>query len=187
MTKLQVLMYVGTVFGVILIAYIYTSVAEAPHSLTTPPAAIPDTKIEEIIPPISIGSTSPLDTLEDKDILTDPAAPSTILESTTWYWSHVEDATGVMFTPKKQGVFKMQFTPSRMSSATDCNTVGGSYRIDSNSLTFGPLMSTMMYCPDSEESLYVKFLTGVASFQLLPGMLRLSTNSGVVLVFVEQL
>jgi len=73
-----------------------------------------------------------------------------------------------------------------------CNRFNGSYEIKDGALTFSPLATTMMACPDpaglmEQEAAYLKALEAAASYRVEDGKLLVSDASGkVVLVFAPQ-
>ena len=71
----------------------------------------------------------------------------------TWVWQKTVMSDGSVITPKKPGVFALTLTSDgRASGKTDCNGFGGDYKVGSDGvLTFGPFMSTLMYCEGSQE------------------------------------
>ena len=93
----------------------------------------------------------------------DPARMT--LGMNTWRWikttynndTEVKPYTGAKFTItfKNNGTF---------AATTDCNSVGGDYTVDGNKISFGKMMSTMMYCDGSQESEFVKMLGEIQSF-----------------------
>lgn len=56
---------------------------------------------------------------------------------------------------KKDGTF---------SVSTDCNGIGGEYKIDGKKITFSNMMSTLMYCEGSQEQEFSKILAKTNSF-----------------------
>ncbi len=73
----------------------------------------------------------------------------------TWVWQQTTEG-GQTITPNKPGVFAVTFsTDGRVSGKTDCNGFGGEYEVGSDGIiSFGPFMSTMMYCEGSQESVF---------------------------------
>jgi heat shock protein HslJ len=64
-----------------------------------------------------------------------------------------------------QDKFKLTFTkPNRFSASTDCNGVGGEYIVTGNKIVFDKMMSTLMYCDNSQEGEFSKALGEVSSF-----------------------
>lgn len=86
-------------------------------------------------------------------------------------------------TPKKAGVFTMSFFPDNtVHITTDCNTLNGTFTTQGFSLTFSPLVSTKMYCDDSQETEFTEVLSRVHAYSISEnGDLLLSfAKSGVV-------
>lgn len=70
-----------------------------------------------------------------------------------------------------------------------CNNFGGEYRSKGGALTFGPMMSTMMYCEAvmDQESAYLAALAESATYQVLDGNLVLFNEKGQeILTFAPQ-
>jgi heat shock protein HslJ len=87
------------------------------------------------------------------------------LAGTSWEWSKTELNNGEVTTPITPEVFILSFDQEgRVSSKTDCNSISGTYTASEGSLTFGPFMSTKMFCPDSQEQEYAADLAEVASY-----------------------
>ena len=79
----------------------------------------------------------------------------------------------------------MRFRSEEVSGSTGCNGFGGTYAIDKGRITFGPLMGTMMACPQpamSIESAVRKALTGAVPYTLAGDTLTISAG-GTTMVF----
>jgi len=74
---------------------------------------------------------------------------------------------------------------SRASGFAGCNHYGGSYELGSRKLSFGPTMSTKMFCESSQkiEGAYLDALGRVSSWELADGFLTLRGDGGVRLRF----
>lgn len=72
----------------------------------------------------------------------------------TWGWKHNIVGGDALVPPNKPGVFAITFTADgKISGTTDCNGFGGEYKLGSDGvISFGPFMSTQMYCEGSQES-----------------------------------
>lgn len=183
MTKSHILIYVLAVLGITISAYLYTSTVEAPHGLTYEEDVVE--VIPEVTPDNSPAPTPPQAEVKVEDTNENSSARESLIDR-TWLWSYTEDAAGQkIFTPKQKNAFRMQFTDLQMSSATDCNTIGGSYDIVGSRLSFGPLMSTLMYCEGSEESTYSASLGAVTSYEISKDKLLLKNHDGETMVFVS--
>ncbi len=73
----------------------------------------------------------------------------------------------------------------QVSGNASCNSFGGTYDAEHGKLTFGPLWSTMMACPDSgvmeQEAAYFKALAEAASYTVEGEQLTLMDANGKVL------
>jgi heat shock protein HslJ len=70
-----------------------------------------------------------------------------------------------------------------------CNMFQGSYDVQGNDLTFGPLAATRMACPTPQmevEQLFFRNLAKVASYQLEGNTLNLLARDGGVVVVLRQ-
>lgn len=72
----------------------------------------------------------------------------------TWVWQETRSAEGSVTRPQKTGEYTITFEVSgKVLGETDCNNFSGSYTASAgNVLTFGPFMSTLMYCEGSQET-----------------------------------
>ncbi len=83
----------------------------------------------------------------------------------TWVWSKTQMNDGAITTPTKPGAFTLTFdSKGNVTIGTDCNRMGGTYTTKGNALTFGPLMSTKMYCEGSQEQIFAQSLGNIASY-----------------------
>jgi heat shock protein HslJ len=68
--------------------------------------------------------------------------------------------------PSKPDVFTMTFNADgTFNFTTDCNGGGGTYTASHNVLEFGPIYTTLMACPRSEESEFVRMLGGTQTYR----------------------
>ena len=70
----------------------------------------------------------------------------------------------------------------RLSGSGGCNRITGSYQLDGDRLTFGPIASTRMACPEAmdQEQAFLKALAAVRSYRIPGGTLELLDGSNVV-------
>ncbi len=105
------------------------------------------------------------------------------LEMKKWEWVNSAEM-GEYVLPKTQGTFTLTFNSEQVSVGTDCNNMGGTYTTNGNALTFGPMMSTLMYCEGSQETQFATMLGGVKSFAFTKkGTLELQYGEGGVATF----
>ncbi len=85
-----------------------------------------------------------------------------------WVWQYATRRDGEKFVPRNTAAFVLTFAKESegvFSSTTDCNQMGGSYTKSGNTLMFGQMMSTLMFCENSQESDYAAFLSDTAEYQ----------------------
>jgi heat shock protein HslJ/membrane-bound inhibitor of C-type lysozyme len=87
------------------------------------------------------------------------------LDMKAWNWIKTQYNNDTTVEPKKKNVFAVTFDKDgRVSIATDCNRMGGTYTVTNNKIVFGPMMSTKMYCEGSQEGDFATMLENVSSF-----------------------
>jgi len=83
----------------------------------------------------------------------------------TWQWE--ETVTPVeKITVADPGRYTILFAEGgSLQARFDCNRGGGSYRVEAGHLSFGPMMSTRMACPeDTQDALFMRDLERVSTF-----------------------
>lgn len=98
------------------------------------------------------------------------------LVGTTWQWvktAYGDDSVVVAGDPSR---YTLYFDENgQVAVRFDCNGGGGSYVVDGSSLLFGPLVTTLMACPeDSQATTFAKDLAEVYSYVIEDGHLYLS-------------
>jgi heat shock protein HslJ len=167
MTKSQSFYYISAVAVIILLAYIYTTVVHAPEDNTM--------KDGEMMIDQELNET---DSLE----VTDSVPPDLFnsLSGTNWLWEYTETMDkGPLVKPKQADAFILSFDSSgRIGSQTDCNSLGGKYKVSGDSIIISEMISTMMFCEDSDEAIYSQQLSQVESFTQEADSLRLNLKNG---------
>ena len=87
----------------------------------------------------------------------------------------------------------LDFADGRVSVRNACNGIGGSYTLDGDTLTFGPMMGTMMACTDPKltalDGAVTTRLTGKSQVALTAGAspsLKITLANGDVLTFAGE-
>lgn len=108
----------------------------------------------------------------------DPARMT--LTMTKWMWQKTTYADGRVIVPSKSDKFSLTFKDDgTVAISTDCNNGGGSYTTNGQALSFGGIMSTLMYCEGSQETEYFKMLGDVQNYRFTSrGELILGLGSG---------
>jgi heat shock protein HslJ len=80
--------------------------------------------------------------------------------------------------------FVLSFDASKnFTSTTDCNSVGGAYTINKSSLTFGPFVTTRMFCENAKEAIYTDLLSKTATYSVVNNNLTLTLSNKATLTF----
>lgn len=176
MTASHVFYYLIVVMVITSSAYIYTSKVEAPHL----PSEERDIDTKEVVFVDSNSSSSV--GVQNETPINKPDNHS--LAGSSWMWVGIIDSSSqTVFAPRRPEAYMLQFTDSRLSSRTDCNTIGGNYEVDGSNIIIGEIMSTLMFCEDSDEGTYSTSLSEVVSFEEKNGSLYLYTKDNSALVF----
>jgi heat shock protein HslJ len=92
----------------------------------------------------------------------DPSLMTLTQKSWSWIQTVYNNDTEVKPRTDK---FVLTFTaPNTFSATTDCNTMGGQYTVKENTITFGAMFSTKMFCEGSQEDDFSKALGQAQSF-----------------------
>jgi heat shock protein HslJ len=120
---------------------------------------------------LQTASVPNLDNTVPKGKLPAGSAPSIdpkLIQGTTWLWQKNVMNNSTIITPKKDGQFTINFnTKGDVSGKTDCNGFSGTYLIGTdNVISFGPMISTMMFCEGSQEQVYTSAISASKSYML---------------------
>jgi heat shock protein HslJ len=112
--------------------------------------------------------------------------PPKTLERTAW---RVSSINGVEI-PSEQGAM-VTFGDGRMSGSVGCNRLGADYKFADGKLSFGPVMSTKMACPDpvgKQEHDFVSILEALASTAFRgDGAMVLTAKNGGQIVLMQSI
>lgn len=176
MTKSQSLYYIGAIALIIILAYIYTTVVHAPET--------DNMNDEEMMMDQESNQTEAFESTE----LVRPDLFNS-LSGTNWRWEYTETMDkGPLLKPSNPGAFILSFdSAGRIGSQTDCNVLGGEYKVSGDSIIFSEMISTMMFCEDSDEATYSQQLSQVESFTQEDDSLKLNLRNGAgTMVFTKQ-
>ncbi|MFZ2523504.1 MAG: META domain-containing protein [Minisyncoccia bacterium] len=82
-----------------------------------------------------------------------------------WVWVKTLMNDGKVIIPKKPEAFTLTLeNDGRFGATTDCNGVGGDYKVTGKNLVFTRMMSTLMACQDSQEQDFTQALGSVQSY-----------------------
>ena len=87
------------------------------------------------------------------------------LVGTTWVWDRTQYNNDTERVPNDPEAFTVTFAADRtVTATTDCNNASGSYEENEGQLAFGPMAMTRMFCPDSQEQVFIDDLTRAQSY-----------------------
>jgi heat shock protein HslJ len=112
----------------------------------------------------------------------DPADATLI--SKQWVWVAALYNDGREILPQGPQAFTLSFgTDGTFSATTDCNQMGGTYRVDGDQITFSDMLATKMFCEGSQEQAFTQLLTDTQSYHITSGELvfDLKFDSGSVI------
>jgi heat shock protein HslJ len=116
----------------------------------------------------------------------EPAALApTAIEGSTWRLARLPGIEERVLMSSPRGV-TVRFEAGRVDGFSGCNQFMGTYSIDHDRVTFGPLAGSMMACPEPEMALEAAVRTALAGtlrFVVAEDGLRLTPESGAALVF----
>ncbi len=82
-----------------------------------------------------------------------------------WEWVSTLYNDGKKVAPPKAKIFTIVFRDDgNFSATTDCNSVGGEYKTSGNKIVLSNIISTLMYCKDSQEGEFVTMLEQIDSY-----------------------
>ena len=83
----------------------------------------------------------------------------------TWTWTSSLMLDGTQTVPEQATAFTITFTEDgEVFGTTDCNNFFGTYTVYNGSLTFGPLGSTLMFCENAQEGIFLDNLSHVGGY-----------------------
>lgn len=93
----------------------------------------------------------------------DPSKMTLGMNEWNWISSYYNDGTEIK--PNKDGVFLLTLgNDGRFSLKTDCNSVSGKYTTNQGKITFSQMVSTKMYCENSQETKFTEMLVKTQSY-----------------------
>jgi heat shock protein HslJ len=113
-----------------------------------------------------------------------PVAP-TPFEGTTWNLTHLGDDPVKTSSPEREITLRFDQVTRRVTGSAGCNRLTGGYSLKDNAVSFMPLATTRMTCPDSAlEARFLAALGKVATYQITGIHLELlGANGGLVASF----
>lgn len=113
-----------------------------------------------------------------------PLAPEAQVQLTAsvWAWQGTQMSDDTRIVPDDPARYTLEFQPNeRVGVRADCNGGSGTYTLDGNRLSFGPIALTRMMCPPgSKDAEYLRGLGQVSGYLFRAGdlVLTLKVDSG---------
>lgn len=94
----------------------------------------------------------------------DPSRMTLTMKNWKWVKTSYNNDTEEV-APKSADKFSIIFKVKNVFSATtDCNSIGGEYLADRTKISFSKMVSTLMYCEGSQESIFSNMLSEIQSY-----------------------
>lgn len=110
-----------------------------------------------------------------------PATDPALVKGKTWTWEKTVAADGSVVVPKKAGMYSLLLgNDGKVVGKTSCNGFGGDYQLGSDGvISFGPFMSTLMFCEGSQETEFSQAVTASTRYAInAEGKLVLTMKNG---------
>ena len=111
------------------------------------------------------------------------------LEGTLWELESYQNADGKMVDAVPNSGARAEFEDGEVSGSSGCNQFFGAYEVDGNSISIGPLGSTLMACPPplmDQEFGFMTAFQSAATYEIVGDTLTMSNEEGeLVVTFVE--
>lgn len=109
------------------------------------------------------------------------------LENTYWKLTRVGDITAETADNQREAHFVLHAEENRVAGSTGCNRLAGSYQLENDALSFGPLVTTRMACLEGGETeqAFLGALEAAATWQVEGQALTLRDKSGAAVAQFE--
>ncbi len=108
------------------------------------------------------------------------------LEGTSWELVELMDGS----QPLAGTTLTIVFEQGSAGGTAGCNSYGGEYKLDGDTIFFGDVASTLMACLDAgvmeQEAAYLGYLQEARSYQVADGFLYIYREDGAALKFKQQ-
>jgi heat shock protein HslJ len=108
------------------------------------------------------------------------------LDDSAWILTEINNDTTIIGNSPT-----LEFEGDMVSGTANCNLYSGSYKVEGETISFGPLARTEMYCMETEgvmdqEQTYLEILEAAQRFELVESGLIIFSDSGKTLTFQER-
>ena len=105
------------------------------------------------------------------------------LEGTAWELTTYNNGENAMVSVNADTFVSASFDDGDISGSAGCNNYFGTYEATEDTISIGPLASTMMLCPDpvnEQEQLFLAALESAATYQIIANRLELINGDGAL-------
>ena len=118
------------------------------------------------------------------DPLKDRVTENTSLDGTSWI---LKDYGGTILGDDLN--ITAQFNDGQVAGSSGCNTYAGSYQLDKDRITFGPLATTMIVCLEPSdvmdiERIFLEWMSDAQTYDLTTDQLKIFSSDGEALIFI---
>jgi len=112
----------------------------------------------------------------------EPSKPDVTLVNTHWRLVELDGEPVTVADNQQEPHIRLQQEDSRVTGSGGCNRLMGSYELDGTRLTFGPVASTMMACPEGmdQEHAFGVALDATTGYLITGETLQLWDEDGLV-------
>ena len=108
------------------------------------------------------------------------------LDGTSWVLQYYRKTMAITEPP-----VTATFEGGEVHGSAGCNSYHGSYQVDGDKITFGPIAMTMMACMEPEgimeqEALFAEYLSDAQSFKFVDDQLQIFQSDNEALTFIPQ-
>jgi len=121
----------------------------------------------------------------NQPLLTFQAQPPISLETTPWEAQGINNGRGGVETTATTPHSTAMFEAGTISGNAGCNRYNGSYQLEADTLTIGPLATTRMWCENlmDQEQQFLSALEATNRYELTSTTLTLRQNDTTMIVF----
>jgi heat shock protein HslJ len=124
---------------------------------------------------LTLTGTDATVTLVDRKV----AEPDQPIEGPRWVVDSVITSNAVSSVPPNATAF-LEFDGGKVTGSTGCNRLNGPAKVGQDTITFGPIATTKMLCPDAQalENHVLAVLSGDVEYMIDAGELTLTASTG---------
>ena len=130
----------------------------------------------------ALASDLPYDLTRTQSALT--AVRGVLDQEWAWTYTELKDGTRVEAPSGEEFILTLG-SDGRYQSSTDCNAISGEFALEGEVVSFGPALSTRMFCEGSLETVYTNDLLLTNSYVINGPILRLNLDRDYGVMYFE--